>query len=178
MEIIDTEIEGLKLIKNFFAADARGSFTKLYNEDAFRDAGLELDIAEQYYSVSDKDVIRGMHFQTPPYDHNKLVCVISGSVTDVVVDLRKESKTYGKAASFILKGDEPYSLYIPKGMAHGFRSMEDGTVMLYNVTTVYARDCDGGVRWDSIGYDWQVSAPIMSERDKTFPTLDEFVSPF
>ena len=178
MTVIETEIKGLKIIKNFYAADDRGSFTKLYNNELFDKLGLEFAIREQYYSVSDKDVVRGMHFQTPPHDHHKLVHVIKGSVMDVVLDLRKSSETYGKAKSFLLNANEPVSLYIPKGFAHGFRSLEDGTIMLYNVSTGYAKDNDCGIKWDTIGFDWGITDPVISARDSAFPSLDEFVSPF
>lgn len=178
MTVIETEIKGLKIIKNFYASDERGSFTKLYNNDMFDKLGLEFECKEQYYSVSGKDVIRGMHFQTPPHDHHKIVHVIKGSVIDVVLDLRKASETYGMARSFLLDEKDPCSLYIPKGFAHGFRSLEDGTVMLYNVSTGYAKESDQGIKWDTIGFDWGIADPIISARDGSFISLSEFVSPF
>lgn len=178
MEIIDTELDGLKLVKDFKAEDQRGVFTKLYNEALFDVLGLDFEIKEQYYSISNKDVIRGMHFQTPPFDHHKLVHVIRGSVLDVVVDLRKDSLTYRKAKSFLLKSGEPYSLYIPKGVAHGFRSLEDNTIMLYNVSSIYSKNNDSGIRWDSIDFDWGIMDPIVSQRDNSFEALETFVSPF
>lgn len=178
MEILSANIEGLKIIKNFRNADDRGSFTKLINDDEFKSFGIDFQLMEQYYSISSKDTVRGMHFQIPPYDHAKIVHVIKGSVLDVVLDLRKDSKTYGMCDSVLLSAKEATSLYIPKGFAHGFKSLEDDTVMLYNVSSVYNKDHDCGIRWDSIPFDWNIENPITSARDKTFDKLENFVSPF
>lgn len=172
------KLEMPKIINIFHNADVRGSFTKIFNADQFEKLGLQTEYKEIYYSTSQKDVIRGMHFQIPPHDHEKLVHVVSGSIIDVVVDLRKESPDYGKCMEFSLSADNPQALYIPKGFAHGFRSLEDNTMMLYIVSTGYAPQSDAGIAYDSIGYDWGVENPVLSERDKTFPRLEEFESPF
>ena len=178
MKVYSCEIEDIKLIENMYSADNRGSFVKTFHAESFQKQGLNIDFKETYYSVSNKDVIRGMHFQFPPYEHDKLVHVISGSVLDVVLDLRKFSPTYKKCMSVYLTGSEKKSLYIPKGFAHGFKALEDNTIMLYQVTSSYHAESDAGIAFDSIGFDWKVINPVLSERDRKFMTLEEFDSPF
>lgn len=178
MKIYSTEFEDVKVIENFFAFDIRGKFIKTYNDELFRELGIDVELKETYYSLSQQDVIRGMHFQMPPYEHDKIIHVIQGKVVDVVLDLRKESKTYKQFIDIKLTGNKPKSIYIPKGFAHGFKCMEDNTIMLYQVSTGYNAQHDAGIAYDSIGYDWGIDDPIVSERDRTFPTLSEFDSPF
>ena len=179
MKVIDTKMNGaIKIIENFYSFDIRGSFIKIFNDDTFNELGIPMNFKETYYSVSNRDVIRGMHFQMPPYDHDKLIHVVRGRVVDVLVDLRKSSPTYKQYVTIQLTGNKPKSIYIPKGFAHGFKTLDDNTVMIYNVTSGYNSEHDCGIRWDSIGYDWNVEEPIISERDRTFGTLEEFDSPF
>ncbi len=178
MRIIDTEIEGLKIIELDKTCDSRGQFVKTFNQESLMKSNIDLGIAESYYTVSKKNVIRGMHFQIPPYEHNKLVHVLTGNVIDVVLDLRKNSKTYLEYADFHLAGENPRALYIPKGIAHGFKSLEDGSLMLYYVSTVYNSEYDSGICYSSIGYDWKTENPVLSDRDKGFVDLADFDSPF
>ena len=178
MEFIKTDFEGLYVIKNQIFGDSRGAFIKKYNSELFEENGIFFELQEQYYTLSQKDVVRGMHFQIPPYDHSKLVYVIRGSILDVAFDLRKGSDTYGKCFSFVLNGQENTSLFFPKGFAHGFKSLEDNTLMMYNVSSGYHKECDCGISWDSIGFDWDIENPILSDRDKTFPAFKDFISPF
>ncbi|MFZ7131948.1 MAG: dTDP-4-dehydrorhamnose 3,5-epimerase [Eubacteriales bacterium] len=174
MKLIKTELEGVFIIENFHASDERGSFTKTYHSDFFEKNGLCTDFKESYYSISKKNVIRGMHFQLPPHDHEKLVYVVKGEVTDVILDLRKSSKTYGKAISIVLNDKNHRSVYIPKGLAHGFKSIVENTIMIYNVSTVYNKEADCGVYFDSFNFNWELSEPIVSERDKSLITFNEF----
>lgn len=178
MNKIMTQIEDVYIIKNFRAEDNRGSFTKIYNEQQFNEMNLPFDIKESFYSVSDKNVIRGLHFQIPPFEHNKIITVIKGSVQDIVVDLRRNSKTYGKHISINVSEHDNIAIYIPKGCAHGFKSLEDNTIMLYMVSTIYNKECDSGIRWNSINYDWNVKKPIVSEKDNNLVKLEDFDSPF
>lgn len=178
MNIKPTKFEDVKIIESNSFSDQRGSFTKVFNDEDFGKMGLHLEFQEIYYSVSQKNVIRGMHFQLPPYEHDKLVHVISGSVIDVVVDLRKDSPHYKEYLAVHLTDCLPTALYIPKGFAHGFKSLEDNTIMLYQVTSGYQPQCDSGIAYDSIGYDWGIEEPILSERDRQFIALDKFESPF
>lgn len=174
MEIISTEISGVYIIKNRIFKDERGTFIKTFHKEEFKKNNLCDEFKESYFSVSQKNVIRGMHFQLPPNDHEKLVYVAKGKVLDVILDLRKESKTFGKSISIELSEENGYSIYIPKGLAHGFKSLEDNTIMVYNVTTVYNQESDYGILWNSFQFDWKAINPIMSERDKSFETLAEF----
>ena len=178
MRIENMEIKDVKkiVLSPFF--DVRGSFTKFYNEELYREADIEFELKEQYMSVSNKGVIRGMHFQRPPFECDKLVTVLKGSVLDVVLDLRRSSPTYLQWIDVVLKEKEPKALFIPKGCAHGFFAMEDNSCMLYNVSTLYKAEYDTGIRWDSFGYDWKASNPIISVKDQGLPALEQFQTPF
>lgn len=178
MKIIETPIDGLSIIETNYFSDDRGGFMKIFNYDFFRENGLEWDFKEIYFSANKKNVIRGMHFQTPPFDHTKLVYCSKGSLLDVVIDLRASSSTYGQSFSLELNDNDGRYLYIPSGFAHGFKSLKDDTICNYAQTSCYAKDNDCGISLDSFGFDWQVDELICSERDKTFPRLDEFITPF
>lgn len=158
--------------------DARGRFVKVFHEQEFEAQGLETSFAEEYYSVSHKNVIRGMHFQLPPMDHVKMIYCVQGEVMDVVVDLRVGSPTYGQHAVFELGAAKANSIYIPKGMAHGFCARSEQAIMVYKVSTVYSSAHDAGMLWNSLGITWPTKDVIMSERDQGFPTLAQFESPF
>lgn len=174
MKLIQTELEGVFIIENFHAADHRGSFTKTFHQDTFEKYGLCTDFRESYYSVSQKNVIRGMHFQLPPHDHEKLVYVAKGQVLDVIFDMRKDSATFGQSISVVLNDDNSRSVYIPKGLAHGFKSIVDNSIMVYSVASVYKSEADCGIRYDSIGFDWDAQEPVVSDRDRSLSTFDEF----
>jgi dTDP-4-dehydrorhamnose 3,5-epimerase len=168
----------IKLINCFSSKDARGEFTKIFNYEDYKKNNMNIFVKETYYSRSMKDVIRGMHFQLPPYDHEKLVHVVNGSIEDVLLDLRKDSPTYGNIFTYILKDVDNAALYVPKGFAHGFKCLEDNTLMLYQVTSIYDKKHDAGIAYDSIGYDWKIDKPIVSNRDLGFIKFNEFESPF
>lgn len=178
MRVFPTKFKDVKIIENFYQFDIRGNFIKLYNEEEFKRNGIDTSLKEVYYSTSQKDVIRGLHFQIPPYEHNKIIHVIQGSVTDVVVDLRKSSADYKKYLEISLSGNKPRSLYVPKGFAHGFKCLENNTIMLYQVSTGYSPMNDTGIAYNTIGYEWNIEDPIISERDMGFCSLAEFESPF
>jgi dTDP-4-dehydrorhamnose 3,5-epimerase len=178
MKINSTPFEGLYILETINFQDNRGDFQKLFNYDFFKENGLDTDFKEFYYSVSRKNVIRGMHFQLPPFDHTKLVYVSKGRIKDVVVDIRKMSATYGQCFSIELDDTKAQYLYIPKGFAHGFLSLEDGSIVNYAQTSCYSKDCDCGIAQNSIGFDWGISSPIVSGRDLTFERLENFKSLF
>lgn len=178
MNIEKTALEGVYIINNFNASDDRGLFVKTFNKDLFTNNNLEFSIRESYFSVSKKNVIRGMHFQLPPHDHEKLVYVPKGSIIDVVLDLRKNSKSFKKFLSIELSSENRKSLFIPKGLAHGFMSLEEDTITVYNVGTEYDSKSDFGINYNSFGYDWEVETPIISSRDLQFDGINEFKSPF
>lgn len=178
MTFKDTELNGVKIIEPRHFLDDRGSFVKTYHENSFKEAGIEGQFKEAFYSVSKKNVIRGMHFQLPPHEHGKLVYVMSGAICDVILDLRKESGTYGRYIKVDLTFDNKKIIYIPPGLAHGFLSLEEGTVVVYLQTTVHNPEADCGIRWDSFGLKWDVVKPVISKRDRGFASLNDFSSPF
>lgn len=178
MEIIKTSFEGLFVLQTVNFQDDRGCFQKLFNFEFFKENGLECDFKEFYYSVNKKGVVRGMHFQTPPCDHTKVVYVSRGKIKDVVVDIRKKSATYGKFFEIELDDQKGQYLYIPKGFAHGFVSLEDGSIVNYAQTSSYSKEHDCGVDAMSFGFDWGIMSPIRSGRDLTFEKLSVFNSPF
>jgi len=173
MIIKSTSLDGIFEIENKKLSDERGVFIKTFHTDAFKEHNLQTDFKESFYSVSKKNVLRGMHFQLPPHDHAKLVYVVDGEILDVVVDVRKESSTFGQFYSTKLSSDNAKSLYIAKGFAHGFLTLSESATVIYSITTVYAPDFDAGIRWDSFGFDWKVNTPIISSRDNGFYGLDK-----
>lgn len=178
MQIIDTRISGLKILKFGVFEDNRGSFIKTFNYNFLLEHGLDISIKETYYSISQRDVIRGMHFQTPPDDHIKLVYVPFGKILDVVLDIRKGSPTYGEYFDIELSSQNGEVLIIPKGLVHGFKSLQDNTNVTYMQTTCYAQDNDEGIKYDSFGFNWECEKPKISDRDLSFRSLDDLDSPF
>jgi len=169
---------GLFLIETNITTDNRGSFSKLYHEKIFLDSGMSFDIKEQFFTLSDKHVLRGMHFQLPPHEQCKMITCLTGRVLDVVLDLRIDSPTYGKTESFELAGDSGHLLLLPVGVAHGFLSLENDSGMLYNTSSMYALNFDYGIKWDSFDFNWPCNTPIVSERDHVHDPFHEFISPF
>lgn len=177
MDILKELLPGCFLLKPKRFEDARGVFVKTYHEELYRELGIRLEVREEFYSVSRRDVIRGMHFQLPPHDHDKLVYCTRGVVRDVLLDLRN-GLGYGQVASVDLSDVNGHIVFVPKGIAHGFVTLTDEALMLYKTSTVYAPESDCGILWDSFGFDWGVAAPILSNRDKLHQKLAEFISPF
>lgn len=178
MKILNTDMQGLYIVQSDFFVDNRGEFIKNFQSDFLMQSGLDMEIKESYYTVSNKDVIRGMHFQVPPYEHTKVVYVSYGEILDVVLDIRKNSSTYGKYFSINLSHKNPKALFISSGFAHGFKSLCKGSIVNYMQSTCYNQKCDKGVYYNSFGFDWQCKTPIISERDMGFKNFDEFVTPF
>ena len=178
MKINETALSGVFILEQSVFKDPRGAFVKIFQESFFKERGLECDFKENYYTRSKEDVIRGMHFQTPPYDHAKLVTVIHGTILDVILDLRKGSPTFGQYETFELSRENRKSIYIPRGFAHGFTVLGESAIAYYMVTSEYNAEHDCGIRYDSFGLDWPVVNPIVSDRDKAFPAFSEFKSPF
>lgn len=162
--------------------DERGHFVKTFARSAFEAAlgaaaAQALDWREEFYSLSQRDVIRGMHFQLPPHDHVKMVYCAAGAVDDVLLDLRP-GPGYGRVASVRLDAQAPAVLLVPKGVAHGFRALADNALMVYKTSSEHVPSHDAGVRYDSFGHDWGCAAPVLSARDRQHPALADFVSPF
>jgi dTDP-4-dehydrorhamnose 3,5-epimerase len=178
MEILHTSLPGCLELRPQILEDARGRFVKTFHHDVFSESGLNTVWNEEYYSSSYRNVIRGFHFQNPPCDHVKLVYCLSGTVVDVLLDIRRGSPTYGQVASFELGAAKGNMLYIPSGIAHGFSAISEEAIMQYKVSTVYAPQHDSGIRWDSVGFRWPTDAPVISKRDREFVTLESFVTPF
>lgn len=178
MQLQETLLPGCFILEPPTHRDQRGHFVKWFNSDVFSKLGLCVNWAEVYASVSTSGVVRGLHFQVPPFDHAKLVFCLSGRALDVVLDLRRGSQTYGKHIQVRLSSDQARALYVPSGCAHGFLSEVDQTLMVYQVSSPYSPRFDSGVRWDSAGIDWPVQDAVVSERDAALPGFDEFDSPF
>ena len=178
IEITPGKIDGVRVLRPTAQCDRRGRFVKTMQEDAFSKHGIPTTFAEQYYSVSANNVLRGLHFQAPPHDHYKLVTCVEGEVFDVVVDLRKGSRTYGHHQSFELSGTGGDSVFVPSGCAHGFYVRSKLAIVLYNVSTLHVPSHDAGVRWDSVGASWPSTAPILSDRDAAFAAFAESNTPF
>lgn len=180
MNLIATELEGAYIVEQDVHKDIRGAFVKMFQSSFFCEHGLETGFAEQYYTRSHEDVIRGMHFQVPPKDHAKLVTVIQGTIMDVIMDIRRDSPTYGKCAAFELSRENRRSIYIPRGFAHGFCTLSDIAIAYYMVTSEYSPECDCGIRFDSINFKWPIPArdAIVSDRDRGFECFSNFKSPF
>ena len=178
MKIHNTVIKGAKLIEYDVNHDIRGYTLKPFSLNQIKEAGLKFEVKEIFYSISSKDVIRGMHFQLPPYAQAKIVHVVKGRIVDVILDLRKDSPTYGKYVSIELEEGDGKVLYIPKGLAHGFASLVDGSTVIYLFDSPYSSESESGIRYDSFGYEWKIDKPILSERDLSFPEFYGFKSPF
>jgi len=179
-ECFQTPISGLKLIKPAVFSDSRGYFIESYNESDFASAGIVGKFVQDNRSMSAKGALRGLHFQKPPFAQAKLVHVISGSVLDIVVDIRKSSETYGKHYGVELSGDNFLQLYIPEGFAHGFLTLEDRTVFAYKCMDYYDKPSEDGLMWNdpALAIPWGASEPILSDKDKNFIGFDRFISPF
>lgn len=158
--------------------DARGLFVKTFHQTTLKEAGIDFALRESYFSLSNKDVIRGMHFQLPPHQHAKLVFCPQGAILDVIVDLRKASPTYGQYHAQELSAANHKAYYIPEGFAHGFKSLTDDAITYYLVSSEYSQPHDTGILYNSFGFDWGVEDPILSARDLSFGTLAAFDSPF
>lgn len=178
MNILATSFKDLFILDLLSFKDHRGEFVKTIHADTFIKHGLDFAYTESFYSTSKKDVIRGMHFQIPPEDHNKLVYVVKGKIIDVILDLRVNEATFGQFYTIELSDVNRNAVYIGKGFAHGFLSLEDDTIVEYHTTTSQSRACEGGILWNSFGYEWSVGLPIISDRDASFESFQNFKSPF
>lgn len=175
MDIIRTPVDGLLIVTPKVFSDERGMFSETYNADRYEAAGIPAAFVQDNLSVSRKGVLRGLHFQSPPYAQGKLVQVLRGRVFDVAVDIREGSPTFGKYVSVELSGENHRQFWIPAGFAHGFLSLEDDTVFQYKCTDIYVPGHDGGIRYDdpAVGIKWPEAPRIVSDKDKEQPLLHE-----
>lgn len=183
LEIIETAIPDVKIVKARRFGDARGFFTESYSARRWQEAGINAQFIQdnESYSVA-KGTVRGLHFQLPPAAQAKLVRVLRGAVLDVAVDIRKNSPTYGQHVAVELSAAGGEQLFIPRGFAHGFCTTEAETYVAYKVDAYYAPEHDSGILWNdpSIGIKWPVEAgeAVLSDKDMLHSTFLEFVSPF
>ncbi len=177
MKILPTAIPEIKLIVPHIFRDDRGFFIETYNRSTLREiAGISADFVQDNHSRSEQaGVVRGLHFQIEPYAQDKLVRVVRGSICDVAVDIRVGSPSYGHHVSVELSAENQAQLWVPKGFAHGFCTLEPGTEVIYKVTAHYDRACDKGLAWDDpdLKIDWPIAAPaaLLSDKDRTYPKL-------
>lgn len=175
MKIDDVFIKGLKLIQPDIYGDERGAFFESYNQEKFANAGISAKFIQDNQSVSNKGVLRGLHFQTGEFAQAKLVRVIKGSVMDVAVDLRPNSETYGKHYAIELNESNNLMFYIPVGFAHGFIALEDNTIFVYKCTALYNKASEGGIIWNdsTLAIKWGNLNPVISEKDALLPAFDK-----
>lgn len=181
IETSKTNIDGCFKVKFDHHHDSRGEFVKTFNSDLFKGTPLEyFNLSEEYYSSSKKNVLRGLHFQRPPHDHNKFVYCISGEVTDFFLDIRRNSITYGKLCSVKISSEynKFNAIFLPKGIAHGFISESEKSVLVYKTDSKYNEKSDDGINWKSFINELSIENPIVSDRDNSFITFDDFISPF
>ncbi len=180
MRIESTPLQDVFVLSPKVFKDSRGFFYEFFNASAFRRlTALQVDFVQDNLARSAKGVLRGLHFQKPPYAQAKLVSVLQGSVLDVVVDLRKKSATFGQYFSIILSSSNKKQLFIPRGMAHAYLSLEDNTLFFYKIDNIYHPESEAGIRFDDpmLKIDWKydLSQVILSEKDRNLPTLKDII---
>lgn len=180
MEFHESKLKGLFVIKPKVFVDERGYFYESYNKAIFTNAGLTLDFLQDNQSLSQKGVLRGLHFQNQPQAQGKLVRVITGSVFDVAVDIRKNSATYGEWFGMELSQTNKWMMYIPEGFAHGFVTLENDTIFSYKCTNFYNKLSEDCILWNDpdLDIDWKVENPILSQKDLNGKKMKDFVSFF
>lgn len=180
MKVTETPFEGLFIIEPSVFEDDRGYFFESWNRKRFQEFGLNDDFVQDNQSMSSANVLRGLHFQVPPWEQGKLVRVLQGSVLDVVVDLRKNEPTFGKHFSLVMSDRQKNMLWIPPGFAHGFLTLEENTVFFYKCTRFYHRESDTGIAWNDpdLGIDWGIDNPVVSQKDYKAMRFRDFNSPF
>lgn len=180
MTIIEEPMPGLLLLEPRVFRDGRGYFFESFNALQAREAGIACDFVQDNQSLSSRGVLRGLHFQAPPYAQDKLVRVISGAVNDVVVDIRKNSPTFGQHYTAHLSADNFRMLFVPVGFAHGFETLEDNTIFQYKCSNYYNKASEGGLRWNdpTLRIEWELENPLVSDKDQELPYWSDFKSPF
>jgi dTDP-4-dehydrorhamnose 3,5-epimerase len=181
MEFKETIFRDAWLIKPPVYQDNRGFFLEFYSKKKFEDKNIYVNFVQDNHSMSvQKGVLRGLHYQTPPFTQAKLIRVIKGSVYDVIVDIRKKSPTYGKWQGFTMSAENFEMLFVPKGFLHGFITLEDNTEFMYKVDQFYEPSSDAGIIWNDpvLGIEWPVSEPTLSDKDQKLPGFTNFETPF
>jgi dTDP-4-dehydrorhamnose 3,5-epimerase len=181
MNIIEGEIPGLLTLEPKIFQDERGYFFESFNVKRFHElTGLDYTFCQDNESLSQKNVLRGLHFQSPPFAQGKLVRVVSGSVLDIAVDIRKSSPFYGKYQTIELSASNKRMFFIPPGFAHGFLALEDNTVFSYKCTNYYETSAEKTLKWNDRDLDikWPINKPLVSEKDQTGEDFINFITPF
>jgi len=180
MKIIETKIPDLKILEPSVFADDRGYFFESYSYQKLKDLGIDKLFVQDNESKSQKGVLRGLHFQNPPFAQAKLVRVIKGAVLDVAVDIRKNSPTYGQHVAVELSEQNKRIFYIPEGFAHGFLTLENDTIFSYKCSQFYNKESEASLLWndETLGINWGIEDPILSDKDKIAPKFLEFQSQF
>ncbi|WP_075056651.1 dTDP-4-dehydrorhamnose 3,5-epimerase [Thermogymnomonas acidicola] len=175
-EFEKTDIEGVVVVKPRVFSDERGYFTETYKKSEFSRGGIDVNFVQDNESFSSALTLRGLHFQRKPYEQGKLVRCVRGEIFDVAVDLRPNSRTFGKYVSAILSEENRHMLWIPEGFAHGFLALKD-SIVVYKVTNEYNRESEGGIRWDDpeLSIKWPMQPRFLSDKDRKWPTLREYM---
>ena len=178
MNLIKTKLDGLVVLKPTVFKDNRGYFMESYNQKNINKLLGNVNFVQDNESESSRGVLRGLHFQKPPYTQAKLVRCLKGSVLDVVLDLRKNSKTYGIFETIVLSSENKEQLFVPKGFAHGFIVLSESAILSYKVDNYYNPESESGIIWNDpdLNIDWRINKKeiIVSEKDKSLPTFNEF----
>jgi dTDP-4-dehydrorhamnose 3,5-epimerase len=180
MEVIQTPLKDLLILQPKVFQDERGYFYEPYNKKVLAASGITDDFQQDNQSMSQKGVLRGLHFQNPPFAQSKLVRVIQGAVWDVAVDIRKNSPTYGEYFGLELNATNKTMLYIPEGFAHGFKTLENDTVFLYKCSRLYNKASEDSIYWNDpdLHIEWNIENPVLSEKDKNGKLFKDFKSQF
>ena len=182
MNLVKTKLDGLVVLKPTVFNDSRGYFMESYNQKNINKLLGNVNFVQDNESESSRGVLRGLHFQKPPYTQSKLVRCLKGSVLDVALDLRNDSKTYGMIETILLSEENKNQLFIPKGFAHGFVVVSESAIFSYKVDNYYNPDSESGVLWSDLdlNIDWKINKNeiIVSEKDKNLPTFNEIINPF
>lgn len=180
MTVQETPIQGLLIIQPKIFSDDRGYFFESFRLSILEERGINLRFVQDNESMSNRGVLRGLHLQAPPKAQAKLLRVVQGSIYDVAVDLRKDSPTYGQYFGIDLTAENKSMLFIPEGFGHGFCCLENQTIVQYKCSDYYAPDHEIGVKWNdaTIGIDWPIKDPFLSNKDTKHPALADFTSPF
>lgn len=181
MNFLKCEIEGLFIIEPKLFVDNRGHFFETFRSDVFKkNTGFQNEFIQDNESFSRRNVLRGLHFQNPPFAQAKLVRVIQGEVLDVAVDIRKDSPTFGQHQKVILSSENKRMFFIPEGFAHGFITLSESAIFSYKCSNLYNASAEGGIRWNDsfLNIDWTVNNPIISNKDDQLGYFDKFVSCF
>ena len=182
MNLRKTKIDGLVLLKPIIIKDKRGYFIESYNKTSVNKLLGNINFLQDNESESSRGVLRGLHFQLPPFAQSKLVRCVKGIVLDVALDLRKNSKTYGQFESTVLSSENKEQLFIPKGFAHGFITLSEFAILSYKVDNYYNNEAENGIIWNDpdLNIDWKINKAeiTISKKDKKLSTFNNFLSPF